>query len=105
MPRLAQQTATSAQALQASPTPARLTSDTLGRGGSNDTLAKLKSAISELKAISAGPMLQRAVDAIRAEDPKSACEWSLKALELDERSGFGWSLRAIPVARARFCAN
>ena len=101
MPRQAQPSATSAHALQtAAPTPPRLTADSLGKSGSNAALLKLNSAISELKALSAAPMLQRAVDAIRAEDAKGGCEWALKALEQDERSGFGWYLLAIALERA-----
>jgi len=100
MSRQAQHSA-SAQALQtAAPTPRRLTADSLGRAGSSDTLAKLNNAIGELKALSAAPLLQRAVDAIRAEDAKGGCEWALKALELDERSGFGWYLLGIALERA-----
>ncbi|MDB5436424.1 MAG: flagellin modification protein FlmG [Phenylobacterium sp.] len=101
MPRQAQPSATSPYALQtAAPTPPRLTADSLGRSGSNDALSKLNGAISELKALSAAPMLQRAVEAIRAEDAKSGCEWALKALEQDEHSGFGWYLLAIALERA-----
>jgi tetratricopeptide (TPR) repeat protein len=101
MSRQAPTSAASAQALQAAaPTPARLTVDSLGRAGSSDALTKLNSAISELKALSAAPMLQRAVDAIRAEDAKGACDWALKALEQDERNGFGWYLLGIALERA-----
>ena len=101
MSRQAQSSATSAHALQtAAPTPPRLTADSLGASGSNDALAKLNAAISELKAMSAGPMLQRALEAIRAEDAKAGCEWALKALEQDERSGFGWYLLGIALERA-----
>jgi len=100
MSRKAQSSATSVHALQtAAPTPVR-SADSLGKSGSNDALAKLNSAISELKALSAAPMLQRAVDAIRAEDAQAGCEWALKALEQDEHSGFGWYLLAIALERA-----
>jgi tetratricopeptide (TPR) repeat protein len=100
MSRQALPSATSAHALQtAAPTPARLTADSLGKSGSSDALTKLNSAISELKALSAAPMLQRAVEAIRAEDAKTACDWALKALEQDEHSGFGWYLLAIALER------
>ncbi|HXA38720.1 MAG TPA: tetratricopeptide repeat protein [Phenylobacterium sp.] len=101
MSRQAPTSATSARALQAAaPTPARLTVDSLGQSGSSDALTKLNSAISELKALSAAPMLQRAMDAIRAEDAKGACDWALKALEQDERNGFGWYLLGIALERA-----
>jgi Tfp pilus assembly protein PilF len=101
MPRQALPSATSSQALQtAAPTPPRFTSDAIGKAGSSDALARLNSAISELKAMTTAPMLQRAVDAIRADDPKTACEWAIKALDQDERSGFGWYLLAIALERA-----
>jgi tetratricopeptide (TPR) repeat protein len=90
----------SAHALQVAHEPPKLTADALGQAGSKDALERLNIAISELKAISAAPMLQRAVDAIRAENPKSACEWALKALAQDERSGFGWYVLGIALERA-----
>jgi tetratricopeptide (TPR) repeat protein len=100
MPSPAQTSATSAAALQTA-APARAQSaDALGKSGSVEALARLDQAISELKAMQAAPMLQKAVDAIRAEDPKSACEWALKALNEDERSGFGWYVLAIALERA-----
>ena len=100
MPRQAPSSATSAHALQAGEQkPIRFTADSLGQAGSASALAKLNSAIGELKAMSAAPMLQRAVDAIRAEDPKTAREWCLKALEQDEESGFGWYLLGIALER------
>lgn len=96
MSRQASSNAASAHALNtATPALVRLTADALGHAGSTEVLSKLNSAIAELRAISVAPMLQRAVDAIRAEDPKTAYEWSLKALEQDERSGLGWYLLAI----------
>src|SRR6185503_20393746 len=101
----ARRPAVSAQALQAAHTPPKLTADALGRAGSADALAQLNGAIAEVKALAAQPMLQRAADAIRAEDPKSACEWALKALEQDERSGFGWYLLGIALERAGDFAN
>jgi Flp pilus assembly protein TadD len=103
---MSRQAQPSVQAMQsAAPTPPRLTADSLGAAGSNDALAKLNRAISELKAMSAAPMLQRAVEAIRAEDAKAGCEWALKALEQDERSGFGWYLLGIALERAGDFAN
>jgi tetratricopeptide (TPR) repeat protein len=101
MPRKAQLSATSAHALQAAPpAPAKLSGDSLGQAGSSEALSRLNTAITELKALSVAPMLQRAVDAIRAEDHQTACEWALKALQQDERSGYGWYLLAIARERA-----
>ena len=101
MPRKAPSSATSAVALQtAAPSPTRLTADSLGQGGSRDALAKLNAAIAEIKAMAIAPMLQRAIDAIRAEDAKTAYEWAVKALEQDEHSGVGWYLLGIALERA-----
>lgn len=101
MPRKAQLSATSAFALQGpSAAPAKLSGDALGQAGSSEALNRLNTAITELKALSVAPMLQRAVDAIRAEDHKTACDWALKALQQDERSGYGWYLLAIARERA-----
>jgi len=101
MPRPAQPTATSLHALQAAaPAPQGLAPDIAGQAGSNAALAKLNVAMAELKAMAIAPMLQRAIDAIRAEDPKTAYEWAIKALEQDEHSGVGWYLLGIALERA-----
>ncbi|MFI4965093.1 MAG: tetratricopeptide repeat protein [Caulobacterales bacterium] len=106
MPRQAQPTATSAQALQtAAPTPRALTSDAVGEAGSAAALAKLNAAVAELKAMAIAPMLQRAIDAIRAEDAAAAYDWAVKALEQDEHSGLGWYLLGIALERAGDFAN
>src|SRR3982751_6917323 len=110
MPRQAHPTATSARALEAAlqtaaPTPQPLTADVVGEAGSAAALAKLNAAVAELKAIAIAPMLQRAIDAIRAEDPKTAYDWSVKALEQDEHSGLGWYLLGISLERAGDFAN
>lgn len=97
MPRKAPPSATSARVFQtdATPTPAGLSTGTLGEAGSRDALARLNEAMAELKAMTVQPMLQRAVDALRANDHRTADEWALKALGKDERNGFGWYLLAI----------
>lgn len=111
MPRQAQPTATSAVALQAGapksaePMSQALTSDDIGRAGSVSALAKLNTAVAELKAMAIAPMLQRAIDAIRGEDAKTAYEWAVKALEQDEHSGLGWYLLGISLERAGDFAN
>ncbi|HEY3948275.1 tetratricopeptide repeat-containing glycosyltransferase family protein [Phenylobacterium sp.] len=99
-------TAAATPALQtAAPTPQRITADALGTAGSSSALAKLNSAVAELKAISSAPMLQRAIDCIHAADSQGACEWALKALEQDERSGLGWYLLGIALERCGDFAN
>src|SRR4051794_36555854 len=102
MPAQAPQSAASALALEtaARPSPARLSAGGVGEAGSPQALAQLATAIAELKAIAVQPMLQRAVDCIRAEDFATAETWVQKALEKDERNGFGWYLLAITRERA-----
>lgn len=80
--------------------PTSFTADDLGQAGSKTALARLNAAMAELKALSIAPMLQRSVDAIRAEDAKTATEWAIKALEQDETSGYGWYLLAIAREKA-----
>ena len=71
-----------------------------GDAASPAALAKLESAISELKALSVAPLLRRAVAALRADDPKGGAEWALKALHQDERSGMAWYVLAVARERA-----
>jgi tetratricopeptide (TPR) repeat protein len=102
MPSKAPPSAASPVALQtaAAATPVRFAPDVLGDAGSRDALARLNEAMGELKALAIQPMLQRAVDALKAEDFLTAQTWAIKALERDERNGFGWYLLAIARERA-----
>jgi len=60
MPRQAQPTATSVQALQtAVPLPQGLPSTVIGEAGSSDALAKLNSAVAELRAYLRGAARSR----------------------------------------------
>jgi tetratricopeptide (TPR) repeat protein len=89
--------AASALALQtaAAPKPLQLAGDAVGQAGSKDALARLTSAMAELKALAVQPILQRAVSAIQAEDWRAAGDLVSQALERDKESGFGWYLMAI----------
>jgi Tfp pilus assembly protein PilF len=102
MSRQGSASAISAHALAAvaPPAPTRFTADELGQAGSKTALARLNAAMAEIKALSVAPLLQRAVDAIRAEDAKAGTEWAIKALEQDEQNGFGWYLLAIAREKA-----
>ena len=92
MSRHGPQSATSAQALGAGSALVRPHEmvDEIGHAGSKSALARLNEAMAEIKALSMAPLLQRAIDAIRADDHKTATEWALKALEQDDQSGFAW---------------
>jgi tetratricopeptide (TPR) repeat protein len=89
--------AASALALETAgaPQPLKLAGEAVGQAGSKDALARLTSAMAELKSMAAQPILNRAVAAIQAEDWTRAGELVSQALERDKDSGFGWYLLAI----------
>ena len=66
-----------------------------GEAGSRAALARLNAAVGELKALAVRPHLHRAIAALRAEQPKTAAEAALQALQHDERNGHAWYLLAI----------
>lgn len=94
MPRQAKLSDTSALALDtaAVATPARLAGDAVGEAGSKSALAMLNAAVAELKALAIQPLLQGAISALNTSDHQAGAEWAIKALEQDERNGFGWYL-------------
>src|SRR3990167_2494231 len=102
MPRPSAPSATSPAALGigSAPTPARLAAGAIGDSASKAALAKLTAAVDELKVLKVQPMLHQAVAALNAGDAKAGAEWAIKALEQDERNGFGWYLLAIAREKA-----
>ncbi|HKR89502.1 MAG TPA: tetratricopeptide repeat protein [Phenylobacterium sp.] len=101
MSRQGPKSATSAQALGAGAAPIRAPGivDELGQAGSKSALARLNEAMAEVRALAIAPLIQRAVDAIRADDHKTATEYALKALEQDDQNGFAWY--ALGIAREK----
>ena len=79
---------------------ARLADDEMGDAASKAALERLNTAVGELKARTVKPYLRRAVDALGADDAQTATEATLKALEIDERSGLAWYLLAIAREKA-----
>lgn len=107
MPRSAPPRASSALALAtaddgggAIATPARLSGAVMGEAGSRDALARLTTALADLKAASVAPTLQAAVNALNANDHKAGSDLALQALQTDERNGFAWYLLAIAREKA-----
>src|SRR5688572_726452 len=102
MPRPAKTSATSAQALAngAKATPPKLAASDMGQAGDKDTLARLNTAIKELKAMAAAPILRRAIDALNREDFVAGGKWAVEALDQDERNGVAWYLLGIARERA-----
>lgn len=99
-PTIHSATSPAALGVGAAPTPARLAGGAVGDSASKDVLAKLTAAVAELKALKIQPLLHSAVAALNTDDAKGGAEWALKALEQDERNGFGWYLLAIAREKA-----
>lgn len=104
-PHPAAKSATSAAALgfpeiTATPIRPRMAGEASGEAGSKDALARLNAAVSELRALTVQPLLQEAVAALQADDFKTGGELAIKALGVDEKSGFAWYLLAIARERA-----
>jgi tetratricopeptide (TPR) repeat protein len=99
MPKMPLKTRTADAALplavQGVAAPAALLSDVMGESGSGTALAKLESAIADLRAMQVAPFLHRALDALRRDDAPGAGEWALKALGKDEKNGLAWQLLGI----------
>jgi tetratricopeptide (TPR) repeat protein len=78
----------------------RMSGQIAGESGSRAALDRLNTAVAELKAVAAQPLLSQAVVALQADDFKTGGDLAIKALEIDEKSGFGWYLLAIARERA-----
>ncbi len=92
---------TSAAALgYAAPARAKVAADAAGDAASREALARLDEAVRELRTMAVEPLLQNAIAALQADDATGGAEWAIKALEKDERSGFGWYLLAISREKA-----
>jgi Tfp pilus assembly protein PilF len=97
MSRRGRLNATSAEAVSVAAPAARpgAFADEVGQAGSHAALARLNAAMAEIQALATAPMIQRAVDAVGADDPATATEWILKALAIDQRNGFAWYVLGI----------
>lgn len=84
----------------AAPLQIRAAAGTMGEAASQPALQKLNRAVSELRAFAAQPYLQSAIAALNAGDHAAGGQWALKALEQDERNGFGWYLLAFAREKA-----
>lgn len=104
-PPFAAKSAVSAAALGFPESPAvatrpRMAGEASGQAGSRAALARLNEALGELRALAVQPVLQEAVQALQADDFQRGGDLAIKALEIDETSGFGWYLLAIARERA-----
>ncbi len=81
--------------IAAAPARAQIATAVAGNAGSPEAMRRLGDALAQLKQLNIEPMLQKSVAALRAEDAKTAADWALKALGLDERCGMAWYCLAI----------
>jgi len=72
----------------------------VGQAGSPAALTRMLEAMAGMKAASLDGLLQQAVSALQGNDFQTGGELAIKALEIDERNGFGWYLLAIARERA-----
>lgn len=104
MPQPTAKSMTSAAALGVEPLPAvvapKMAATLIGDSASRAALDRLDAAVAELKAMAVQPLLQQAVAALQADDFVRGGDLAMKALEMDERNGFGWYLMAIARERA-----
>jgi tetratricopeptide (TPR) repeat protein len=78
----------------------QLAAAVMGDAASKQGLARLREAVGQMRTASVQAMLEQAIAAIHADQPQTAAELSLKALQSDERNGLGWYLLAIAREKA-----
>ena len=91
----AAQAVMSATPLGAAPAELRPAAAMAGDSAGTEAVGRLKAIMTELKVEAIKPLLQAAIDAVRADDWRGGGEAAIKALEVDEQSGIGWWVLAI----------
>ena len=85
-------------AVRAQPASARIVGAASGSSASSTALVRLHQAIADLEALRGQallPILQQALNAMRAQDHAEGSRLAMEALKLDETSGIGWHILAI----------
>ena len=100
MSRPSVKSSASAAALGFAPPAAPKAVATPDEAASTASLAKLESAVAQLRAIAVAPMLRQAIDALRTEDHKAGSEWAIKALNQDPECGMAWYVLAVAREKA-----
>ncbi len=85
----------SVQNLGAAPCELRPDAPLAGDAAGAAAIGRLKQLMGELKQQAATPLLQEAVEAVRADDWPRGASLALQALQIDEEQGLGWWLLAI----------
>lgn len=81
--------------LGAAPTQLRAAVQLAGDSAGTAAIGRLRAIMTELKAEAIKPVLQQAIDAVKADDWQGGGELAIKALEIDEQNGIGWWVLAI----------
>ena len=80
--------------------PARPNAAAPADNASQAAMARLETAVTELKAMTIAPLLRRALTALAGHDAQSAAELAIEALNLDDHSGLAWHVLAIAREKA-----
>ena len=83
------------EALGAEPARLRPNAPVAGDSASPAAIGRLKEAMADLKQQAALPLLNQAIEAVRADDWQGGGDLAIRALEIDERNGVGWWVLAI----------
>jgi hypothetical protein len=68
---------------------------TAGDSASPAAIQRLTDALSALRTQAVRPLLDQSIAAIGQDDWRAAADFAIKALQIDERNGYGWWLLAI----------
>lgn len=94
-PRASSAAPAGVEAVPAAPAQLRPNAPLAGDSASSTALVRLREAMDDLKQHATRPILQQAVEAVRADDWQSGGQLAMRALEIDERNGVGWWVLAI----------
>ena len=85
----------SATPLGAAPAELRPAAELAGDSAGTAAIGRLKAIMTELKIEAIKPVLQRAIEAVKADDWRGGGSLAIEALEIDEQSGVAWWVLAI----------
>jgi Flp pilus assembly protein TadD len=85
----------SAAPVGAQPAQLRPAAPLAGDAAGAAAIGRLKSIMDELKRDAIKPILQQAIDAVKADDWRTGGQKAIEALEVDEQSGIAWWVLAI----------
>lgn len=84
-----------ALAAEAKPAGLKIAGSVAGDSGSAKAMKRLAAQLAALRIEAAVPMLREAVNCLRRNDPASAADWAVRALDNNEQFGMAWYVLAI----------